>query len=80
MGIRNRIGWQQWLGRLQGSAIDLNLLSYDDPLRAIGAHEAGPLATLSPKRRQELLLAASAVALAGLATGGVVLARRLLRR
>ena len=35
MGIRNRIGWQQWLGRLQGSPIDLNLLAYDVPLAEI---------------------------------------------
>jgi hypothetical protein len=32
VAIRNRIGWQQWLGRLQGSPIDLNLLTYDAPL------------------------------------------------
>jgi preprotein translocase subunit SecA len=41
VGIRNRIGWQQWLGRLQGSPIDLNLLSYDTPLAEINALEAG---------------------------------------
>jgi preprotein translocase subunit SecA len=40
MGIRNRIGWQQWLGRLQGSPIDLNLLTYDEPLREINEREA----------------------------------------
>ena len=41
MGIRNRIGWHQWLGRLQGSPIDLNLLAYDAPLAEIGELEAG---------------------------------------
>jgi preprotein translocase subunit SecA len=41
MGIRNRIGWQQWFGRLQGSPIDLNLQAYDAPLAEIGALEAG---------------------------------------
>jgi nucleoside-diphosphate-sugar epimerase len=46
----------------------------------VEAHEAGPLATLSPKRRQDLLLGGSVVALAGLVTGGVLLTRRLLRR
>jgi nucleoside-diphosphate-sugar epimerase len=46
----------------------------------VEAHEAGPLATLSPKRRQELLLGGSAVALAGATAGAVIVARRLLRR
>jgi len=41
MGIRNRIGWQQWLARLQGSPIDLNLLAYDAPLAEINEIEAG---------------------------------------
>ena len=40
MGIRNRIGWQQWLGRLQGSPVDLNLLTYDAPLSDINELEA----------------------------------------
>jgi preprotein translocase subunit SecA len=33
--------WQQWLGRLQGSPIDLNLLSYDAPLAEINELESG---------------------------------------
>jgi hypothetical protein len=37
---------------------------------------AGPWATLSPRRRQELALGASAVAVAGAATGVVTLLRR----
>jgi preprotein translocase subunit SecA len=41
VGIRNRIGWQEWLGRLQGSPIDLNLLSYDSPLAEINQLEEG---------------------------------------
>ena len=41
MGIRNRIGWQQWLGRLQGSPIDLDLLAYEAPLLEINELEAG---------------------------------------
>ena len=41
MGIRNRIGWQEWLAHLQGSPIDLNLLSYDVPLAEINELEAG---------------------------------------
>ena len=52
MGIRNRIGWQQWLGRLQGSPIDLNLLAYDAPLAEINELEAG-LTTLSDDGIQE---------------------------
>jgi preprotein translocase subunit SecA len=40
VGIRNRIGWQEWLGRLQGSPIDLNLLAYDKPLAEINQREA----------------------------------------
>jgi preprotein translocase subunit SecA len=52
MGIRNRIGWLQWLGRLQGSPIDLNLLAYDAPLAEINELEAG-LTTLSDDGIQE---------------------------
>jgi preprotein translocase subunit SecA len=40
VGIRNRIGWRQWLARLQGSPIDLNLLTYEQPLKAINALDA----------------------------------------
>jgi hypothetical protein len=40
----------------------------------VGAHHAGPWATLSPRRRQELALGASGVAAAGL-TAGVVAGR-----
>jgi preprotein translocase subunit SecA len=35
VGIRNVVGWRQWLDRLQGSPVDLNLLSYDEPLAEI---------------------------------------------
>jgi preprotein translocase subunit SecA len=52
VGIRNRIGWQQWLGRLQGSPIDLNLPAYDAPLAEINEFEAG-LTTLSDDGIQE---------------------------
>ena len=45
----------------------------------VEAHEAGPLATMSPKRRQELLLGGAVAAVAALATGAVVVTRRLLR-
>jgi preprotein translocase subunit SecA len=41
MGIRNRAGWQQWLAQLQGSPIDLNLLTYDAPLAEINQLEDG---------------------------------------
>jgi preprotein translocase subunit SecA len=52
VGIRNRIGWQQWLGRLQGSPIDLDLLAYDVPLAEINELEAG-LTALSDNDIQE---------------------------
>ena len=42
----------------------------------VGAHRAGPWATLSPRRRQELALGAAGVALAGAAVGAVALLRR----
>lgn len=45
----------------------------------IEAHEAGPFATLSPQRRQEIALAAAGVGLASAVAGGVLVARRLLR-
>ena len=41
VGIRNRIGWQQWLGRIQGSPIDLDLSSYDASLAEVNQLEAG---------------------------------------
>jgi preprotein translocase subunit SecA len=50
VGIRNTVTWGQWLNRLQGSPIDLNLLPYEEPLRAItgleievAAHSDGEL-------------------------------------
>jgi preprotein translocase subunit SecA len=46
VGIRNVVGWRQWLDRLQGSPVDLNLLAYDEPLADIEALEAG-IAALS---------------------------------
>jgi preprotein translocase subunit SecA len=52
MGIRNRIGWQQWLSQLQGSPIDLNLLSYDAPLAEITELETR-LTTLSDHDLQD---------------------------
>lgn len=42
----------------------------------VGAHRAGPWATLSPRRRQEITLAAAAAALLGAAAGGIGLLRR----
>jgi nucleoside-diphosphate-sugar epimerase len=45
----------------------------------VTAHEAGPWATLSPRRRQEIALAVSAVAIAGAVTGTVALLRRRTR-
>lgn len=45
----------------------------------VAGHPAGPLATMSPKRRQELALGAAAAGLAGLAAGGVAVLRRLRR-
>src|SRR5688572_28654809 len=41
MGIRNRIGWHQWLDRVQGSPVDLDLRAYDAPLAAINELAAG---------------------------------------
>lgn len=46
---------------------------------AVESHEAGPWATLSPRRRQELALGAAGVGLAGIAAGGAVAVRRWLR-
>lgn len=46
----------------------------------VEAHEAGPWATLSPRRRQEIALGVAAVGLVGAAAGAVVLVRRLVRR
>lgn len=45
----------------------------------VEAHEAGPWATLSPRRRQELALGLSAIVLAGAVAGTVALVRRRLR-
>jgi hypothetical protein len=46
----------------------------------VAAVPAGPLATLSPRRRQELALGASGAVAAGLVTGTVALVRRGRRR
>jgi nucleoside-diphosphate-sugar epimerase len=46
----------------------------------VAAHDAGPWATLSPRRRQELALAASAAVLGGAVLGVVALVRRRARR
>jgi nucleoside-diphosphate-sugar epimerase len=42
----------------------------------VGAHRAGPWATISPRRRQELALGATAAGLAGAVVGVVALVRR----
>jgi hypothetical protein len=46
----------------------------------VAAHRPMPWATVSPRRRQELTLGASAVALVGAIAGGVLGVRRLQRR
>ncbi len=46
----------------------------------VASHRAGPWATLSPRRRQELALAVSGVAIVGAAVGVVALVRRRRRR
>jgi nucleoside-diphosphate-sugar epimerase len=46
----------------------------------VGAHHAGPWATLSPRRRQELALGGATVGIAGIAAGVVALVRRRARR
>jgi nucleoside-diphosphate-sugar epimerase len=46
----------------------------------VEAHEAGPWATLSPRRRQEIALGVAGVGLVGLVVGVTVLVRRLVRR
>jgi len=46
----------------------------------VEAHEAGPWATLSPRRRQEIALGVAGIGLVGVVVGAVALVRRLLRR
>ncbi len=46
----------------------------------VGAHRAGPWATLSPRRRQELALGAAAAGIIGVALGVASLVRRRRRR
>jgi UDP-glucose 4-epimerase len=46
----------------------------------VDAHEAGPWATMSPRRRQELALGAAGAVLAGAFTAGALALRRWLRR
>jgi nucleoside-diphosphate-sugar epimerase len=46
----------------------------------VEAHDAGPWATLSPRRRQEIALGVAGVGLVGVVVGAVVVIRRLLRR
>ena len=46
----------------------------------VEAHEAGPWATLSPRRRQEIALGVAGVGLMGLVVAAVVVLRRFLRR
>ena len=45
----------------------------------VEAFEAGPWATMSPRRRQEITLGLAGAGLAAVATGAVLVARRLLR-
>jgi nucleoside-diphosphate-sugar epimerase len=53
--------------------------SFTNEEACVEAHEAGPIATLSPKRRQELLLGGSGLVLASVAVGVGLVVRRLLR-
>jgi nucleoside-diphosphate-sugar epimerase len=46
----------------------------------VDAHEAGPWATMSPRRRQELALGVAGLGLVGTAAGGALAVRRWLRR
>ena len=46
----------------------------------VASHQAGPWATLSPRRRQELALGVSGVVIVGAAVGVVALVRRRRRR
>jgi nucleoside-diphosphate-sugar epimerase len=46
----------------------------------VEAHEAGPWATLSPRRRQEIALGVAGAGVVGLAVGAGLTVRRLLRR
>jgi nucleoside-diphosphate-sugar epimerase len=46
----------------------------------VEAHEAGPWATLSPRRRQEIALGVAGVGMVGLVVGAIVVVRRFLRR
>ena len=46
----------------------------------VEAHDAGPIARLSPQRRQEMALTAAGVGLAGIVVSGAVLVHRWLRR
>jgi hypothetical protein len=47
---------------------------------AVESHEAGAWATLSPRRRQELALGATGIALLGVVAAGALAVRRWLRR
>jgi nucleoside-diphosphate-sugar epimerase len=46
----------------------------------VEAHEAGPWATLSPRRRQEIALGVAGLGIVGVVVGAVVSVRRLVRR
>jgi hypothetical protein len=46
----------------------------------VGSHRAGPWATLSPRRRQELALAAAGLTLVAVAGGAIAVLRRRSRR
>jgi nucleoside-diphosphate-sugar epimerase len=46
----------------------------------VDAYEAGPWATMSPRRRQEIALGVAGAGIVGLALGGVLTVRRLLGR
>jgi nucleoside-diphosphate-sugar epimerase len=47
---------------------------------SVEAHEAGPWATMSPRRRQEVALGAAGAGVVGLAVGATLLVRRFLLR
>lgn len=68
--------WQPWVvanDRLKATGWEPR---YTNEEAYVAGHAAGPWATLSPRRRQELALGGAAVALGGAAAGAVALLRR----
>jgi nucleoside-diphosphate-sugar epimerase len=53
--------------------------AYTNEEAFVAGHRPGPLATISPRRKQELALGISGVALAGIAAGAIAVVRRWLR-